>query len=171
MKRGGVGGAKTQTGALFEIENDLKASLIESGFLIAGPEVWHASKLIGLNVPKNSLYSEFLSERGIDHREILSKKLLPDEAFYNVSKKTLYIIEKKYQTVEGSVDEKLQTCAFKLRQYRKLCDPIDVKVSFIYLLNDWFTKERYRDTLDFVVETGCSYYIDKLPLKALGINL
>jgi hypothetical protein len=169
MKKGGVGGAKTQSGAVFEVENDLRQALIDAGFQLDGNDVWHAEKRVGLNVPKNLLYTGFLAERGVDHTKVLSKRLLPDEAFFNIKRKTLFIIEKKYQSVEGSVDEKLQTCSFKLRQYRRLCEPIGVKVTFIYLLNDWFKKDRYRDSLDFIEESGCSFFFDEFPLSILGI--
>ena len=37
-----------------------------------------------------------------------------------IVRETLFIIEVKYQQVEGSVDEKLQTCDFKRKQYLKL---------------------------------------------------
>jgi hypothetical protein len=169
MKKGGIGGASTQTGSVFEGENDLKTSLIEAGFKVKGKDVWHSDELIGFNVPKNALYSEFLHFRGVDHKDILSKRLLPDEAFFNIEKSTLFIIEKKFQNRAGSVDEKLQTCSFKLRQYKRLCSSLRIEVHFIYLLNDWFKKAEYKDTLEYVTESGCQYYFDELPLKVLGL--
>ena len=42
------------------------------------------------------------------------KKLLPDEAFIDVKNKKLFIVEKKFQKCNGSVDEKIRTCLFLL---------------------------------------------------------
>jgi len=55
----------------------------------------------------------------------------------------LHIIEKKWQEVSGSVDEKLQTCGFKIRQYNRLVEGTGLEVKFTYLLNDWFTHPGY----------------------------
>jgi len=42
---------------------------------------------------------------------------LPDDAMLVIIRETLFIIEIKFQQVEGSVDEKLQTCDFKRKQF------------------------------------------------------
>ena len=47
----------------------------------------------------------------------------------------------KYQEVTGSVDEKLQTCDFKKKQYKKLMAPFNIEVEYIYILSPDF--ERY----------------------------
>lgn len=64
---------------------------------------------------------------------VVSKKLLPDEAFINNITRTIYIIEKKFQHRAGSVDEKLQTCDFKLKQYKKLANLVGFDVEYIYI--------------------------------------
>ena len=102
-------------------------------------------------------------------KKYISKKLLPDEAIYVIVNNTLFIIEMKFQKVTGSVDEKLQTCDFKKKQYRKLMAPLNIEVEYIYILNDWFRKPEYKDTLDYVISTGCQYYFHYLPLKKLGL--
>jgi len=48
----------------------------------------------------------------------------------------------KFQKVAGSVDEKLQTCGFKKRQYTELLKPLDINVEYIYILNDWFQQDQ-----------------------------
>jgi hypothetical protein len=53
-------------------------------------------------------------------------------------------IEVKYQQVAGSVDEKLQTCDFKLKQYLKLVASLGIKVEYVYVLNNWFKKPNTR---------------------------
>lgn len=47
----------------------------------------------GVDVSKYKLY-QYLQEHNIDWRDILSKKLLPDEAYYNEETKELTIYEK-----------------------------------------------------------------------------
>ena len=82
---------------------------------------------------------------------------------------TLFVVELKFQEVAGSVDEKLQTCHFKLRQYRKLLNGTDVKVEYLYVLNGWFKKPEYVDVLEYIKEVGCHYFFEELPLKFLGL--
>lgn len=82
---------------------------------------------------------------------------------------TLFVIEMKYQEVTGSVDEKLQTCDFKKKQYKKLMAPLNVEVEYIYILSDWFRKPEYKDVLDYVISVGCQYYFQYLPLQKLGL--
>lgn len=59
----------------------------------------------GINLTKHNLY-RYLKEKNIEYKDIISKKLLPDEAYYNEEEKILYIYEKKYQQTAGSADEK-----------------------------------------------------------------
>ena len=75
----------------------------------------------------------------------------------------------KYQEVTGSVDEKLQTCDFKKKQYKKLMAPLNIEVEYIYILSDWFRKLEYKDVLDYVISVGCQYYFQYLPLQKLGL--
>ena len=75
----------------------------------------------------------------------------------------------KYQEVTGSVDEKLQTCDFKKKQYRKLMAPLNVEVEYIYILDNWFRKPEYKDVLDYVISMSCQYYFQYLPLQKLGL--
>jgi hypothetical protein len=100
---------------------------------------------------------------------VISKKLLPDEAFVNNITRTIYIIEKKFQHRSGSVDEKLQTCDFKLRQYKKLANLVGFDAKYIYLLNDWFMQDQYIDVLHYVKQVGCQYFFNEVPLSNLGI--
>ena len=83
--------------------------------------------------------------------------------------KTLFIVETKFQTVAGSVDEKLQTCDFKLRQYKKMFEPIGLNVKYVYVLNDWFKKKEYADVLAYIKSVDCDYFFNELPLSYLGL--
>jgi len=62
----------------------------------------------------------------------------PDECFINLDNKTMFIIEKKFQKVGGSVCEKVQTTDFKLWQYGRTFP--EYKIVYIYCLSDWFKK-------------------------------
>ena len=100
---------------------------------------------------------------------IISKKLLPDEAILILTGKTLFIIEIKFQEVAGSVDEKLQTCDFKNKQYNKLLVPLGISAKYVYILSDWFKKDAYKDVLKYVNSVGCYYFFYELPLDFLGL--
>ena len=80
-----------------------------------------------------------------------------------------FIIEKKYQARAGSVDEKLQTCDFKKKQYIKLFAPLNIKVEYYYVLNEWFDKPQYRDVFDYIQSVGCKYFIVELPFNELNL--
>ncbi|MDR3116299.1 MAG: hypothetical protein LBT91_00445 [Bifidobacteriaceae bacterium] len=131
--------------------------------------VQYKNKEIGKIYQKHAFYHEFLPQFGIEHKTILSKRLFPDSSLYIPGNKEIIIIEVKSQNREGSVDEKLQTCAFKLRQYKKLLKQVNIKVRYIYILNEWFRKSKYRDTLNYVHEAGCDYYFNSIPLSILGL--
>ena len=65
----------------------------------------------------------------------------------------MFILEVKTQNVAGSVDEKLQTCDFKKKQYQKLLSQLNMEVQYIYILDDWFKKPQYKEkrgNLNFV---------------------
>jgi hypothetical protein len=173
MKEGGVGGANTKTGLAFEVKTDLEAFLNSqlgyttiknskySDILFMGDHVGSIFKQYGLY--------DYLSEQGVDWKEVVSSRLLPDDAIYVITNNTAYIIEKKTQSGGGSVDEKLQTCDFKKKQYMKLFSRINVEVKYMYLLDRWFDKPRYRDVFDYIHSVGCEFYFDYLPLNRLGL--
>jgi len=169
MIPGGKGGARTQTGLHFERRSDLMAALVTiPGFSLSGHDIFKNGEVVARNCKKNALYV-FLKEAGVDWASILSKKLLPDEAIYVPSQKKLFIVELKFQQVAGSVDEKLQTCDFKKKQYQRLMDPLKIEVEYIYILNDWFFKKEYRDVLNYIEAVGCKHYFNILPLEELGL--
>jgi hypothetical protein len=173
MIKDGKGGANTTASGLsFEEKVELTDTLLAKGFLLGasliGKALHDGSGVRGLLFKKGDLY-KFLRRERVDYRQILSKKLLPDNVFLNYGNKTAYIIEVKYQVTAGSVDEKLQTCDYKRRQYQKLFTPAGYKVEFAYVLNNWFKKEEYRDTLNYVEEIGCRYFIREIDVGFLGL--
>ena len=156
MKQGGVGGSKTVTGLNFERKVDFQQLLSKiPGYKIknipnkAGQGVFFQETLVARCFKKNDFY-KFLTESGVVWEKLLSKKLLPDDALLVIVRDTLFIIEVKYQQVAGSVDEKLQTCDFKRKQYLKLVLSLGLKVEYVYVLNDWFKAPAYKDVLDYI---------------------
>ena len=136
MIRGGVGGAKTLTGLRFESRADLKEVIKNiPGYTITGNEVFFLGSKVAELYKKNALYKNLLVPLGVNYSTIISKKLLPDDAIYISNGKELFIVEIKFQAVSGSVDEKLQTCDFKNKQYRKLFGPLGISVKYVYVLN------------------------------------
>jgi hypothetical protein len=174
MKKDGIGGANTLTGLAFEGKTDLETFLTshsgysstrnDNGFI----EVFYNEKSVAYIFKKHDLY-RFLDFRKVDWRAIISKKLLPDDSIYVIANKALYIVECKFQQVAGSVDEKLQTCDFKKKQYKKLLARLNIDVEYIYLLSDWFKKPEYRDVLGYIVSVDCSYYFEYIPLNKFDL--
>lgn len=169
MKAKGTGGGNTITGLNFEKERDILEILKKANdYSVRGNVIYFRGKEVARSYRKHGLY-RLLSERKVDWRKLVSKRLFPDEALYVIVNNTLFIIEMKFQKVAGSVDEKLQTCDFKKKQYKKLMAPLNIEVEYIYILNDWFKKPAYKDTLDYVISVGCRYYFNYLPLQKLGL--
>lgn len=169
MKKDGVGGANTRTGILFEGRVDLLIKLAElPNYKVDGSRILYKGEEIARSFRKNSLYV-FLKEQGIDYKNYISKRLLPDDAIYVIKDNTVNIIEAKFQIVAGSVDEKLQTCDFKKKQYQKLFSSLNYEVEYIYILSDWFRKQEYRDVRDYITSVGCRFYFEYLPLHEIGL--
>lgn len=175
MIESGKGGANTKTGLIFEKRVDLISLFKEiEGYSIketrnkAGSQIYYQGKEIARCFKKYEFY-RFLDEYGIDWRQYLSKQLLPDNGLFVIVRDTLFIIEIKFQKVAGSVDEKLQTCDFKRKQYSKLVQSLNWKVEYVYVLNNWFKQQQYKDTLDYINSMNCHYLFNKIPLKWLGL--
>lgn len=171
MIQGGIGGGNTKTGLIYEAKVDLETFLNnQSGYTVKDMDIFFNKELVGNIFKKHDLY-RFLANKGIDWRKHLSKKLLPDNCIYVIINNTINIIEIKHQKVRGSVDEKLQTCDFKRKQYIKLSSELNRKVEYIYILSDWFRQDSYKDTRDYIISVGCSYYYNYIPLHELGLPI
>jgi hypothetical protein len=175
MRKDGFGGANTKTGLVFEERVDL-VSLLTSidGYEAhtkegtAGIWILHRGREVARAFKKHAFYS-FLSEHGVDWRTVLSKRLLPDDTLLVIVRETLFVIEVKFQSTSGSVDEKLQTCDFKKKRYQQLVKPLGLKVEYVYVLNDWFKASVYRDTLEYIESVNCHYQFNSIPLAWLGL--
>ena len=135
---------------------------------VAGTDIVFDGCVVARCYKKHEFY-KYLESEGIDWRQLISKKLLPDDAIHVILRETLFILEVKYQEVQGSVDEKLQTCDFKRKQYVKLVSSLELKVEYVYVLNDWFRKPVYKDVLEYINSVNCHYKFNDLPLAWLGL--
>jgi len=175
MKKGGKGGSLTQSGIAFENTADFLSALqsipgyeILKSTGLAGTDIYYEKQKVARFFKKNEFY-DYLQEEGIDWKRILSKRLIPDQTLLVIIRDTLCVIEVKFQQVSGSVDEKLQTCDFKRKQYIKLVQPLGLRVEYIYVLNDWFKKPEYKDTLDYIISVNCFYHFNTIPLRWFGL--
>ncbi len=169
MKKHGKGGGNTISGLKFEENGSLyKLFLRDSNYSINRDNIYYKGEVVAHILSKHILY-RYLKEKGINYKNIISKKLIPDEAIYVTESNTLFIIEMKSQETNGSVDEKLQTCDFKRQQYIRLVQPLDMRVKYSYVLSNWFRKDQYKDVLKYILSTGCNYHFEQFPLQELGL--
>ena len=186
MVKNGKGGGNTKTGLIFEGKTDLGAFLsTQKGYEIRtitenvsynGTKqkvcvrtVFFNNEKVAELYKKNDIYTSLLKKLNINWEMYISKKLLPDDSIFVIIKNTVYIIECKHQQVGGSVDEKLQTCDFKKKEYKKLFSKANIDVEYIYLLDDWFRNPKYKDVLDYIHSVGCDYYFEYIPLYRFGM--
>ncbi len=169
MIKHGKGGGNTRTGLIFEGKTDLATFLNnQSGYCVKEDIVSYNGEEVARIFKKHAFY-RYLNEIGVEWEKIISKKLLPDDSIYVIINNTLFIIECKFQQVNGSVDEKLQTCDFKKKQYQKLMSQANIEVEYIYLLSEWFKNPKYKDVLDYIISVRCQYYFEYIPLSKLGL--
>ena len=175
MKKDRKGGTHTLTGLNFEDRVDLENVFQQlPGYAISETkkdchDVLYKNCKVAMLFKKHGFYS-YLKSKEINWKAIISRKLLPDSALLVIDSETLFIIEVKFQEVPGSVDEKLQTCDFKRKQYQKLTKSLHLKkVEYVYVLNDWFMQPRYKDTFNYIHSVKCHYKFNELPLAWLGL--
>lgn len=171
MKKGWSGGGNTKTWLFFEEKVDFLTLIgqVSSYSVVNHNEVFYSGQKVAEAYKKHEFYKKFLIPRWIDGRKILSALLLPDNAIYVLVNNKLFIVEVKNQWGGWSVDEKLQTCDFKKKQYEKLMRWTGVQVEFCYILNMWWMQERYRDVFNYIQAVGCKYFFEELPLEYLGL--
>ena len=165
------GGARTnEFGLKFEQDTSLKEALRAVGYTVSDGHVQDQDgNLVAISAKKHKLYKRLLKPRKINWKDYISKQLLPDEALYVPSANTLFIIEKKFQHKAGSVDEKLQTCDFKKKQYQKLVSKLGWEVEYLYDCNDWFKRAEYKDVHSYIKSVGCHIFFNAIPLDFLEL--
>ncbi|WP_425381618.1 hypothetical protein [Spiroplasma endosymbiont of Polydrusus pterygomalis] len=184
MVKKGIGGANTKTGLAFEGEKELCSFFkkqenyeIKNMFGVHNKnkndafEVLYKGKHVANIFKKHAIYVYLKKYHNLDWNLFLTKKLLPDDSIFVYKNNTFFIIEIKTQNVVGSVDEKLQTCDFKRKQWQKLLSILNCKVEYWYLLSEWFKKPEYKDTLNYIINSNCRYFFEYIPLKELNLPL
>lgn len=152
----GTGGANTQSGKCFEIQTDLKSNLINLGI--------NVSDVIFCNQRD---FPKMMKAAGYNMKEIFGKEFWPDEAFiYN---NHLYVIEKKYQSGNGSVDEKIQTGPYKKNIYDECARLLNLNGnSYMYLLSDYFNINKYtKHQIPYLLANGIEVYFENIPVEKL----
>jgi hypothetical protein len=170
MIAGGVGGANTMSGAYFEQiargeapgipvhKTNLRFHFEEKTDKLYALSQIH-SKNTGLptsEIPKDKMERA----KKFEGKYLLTKALEPDEAYIDYETSTLTIFEKKFQNGGGSVDEKIQTCGFKMHQYQRIAKELGIEnVYFIYILSEYFKDPYYSDALDYIKSIpNCDYF-------------
>lgn len=149
----GAGGANTnKNGLKFEEVADLKdryESIIRRKI---GSEVkFKGYSRTFIEVSKSALhkYMEKIGEKNMTLKPAAGCKK-PDEAYIDLERKNIFIIEKKFQQISGSADEKLQTGCFKQLHYKELFP--NFKIYYMYCLSDWFKREE--SALKYLKDNG-----------------
>lgn len=166
------GGARTnRNGLRFEQETSLEEALLNAGYRVTDRKIVvdRSGNCLGVIAQKHKFYKNILEPEGINWRNYISKQLLPDDVLLNFTNNTVYIIEKKFQNGGGSVDEKLQTCDFKKKQYQRLLRDTDYDVEYIYVCNDFFDKPKYNDVYEYIDSVGCYIFFNEIPLDFLNL--
>ena len=71
----------------------------------------------------------------------------PDECFIDPDRNIIFILEKKFQGVDGSVDDKIQTGVFKRWFYQQQYPKYEIR--YAYVLNDWFKSPKYTPEMEY----------------------
>lgn len=170
MIKGGKGGNRTQSGLRFESRTNLRTVFKQvEKYTLREWKIYLGDQPVAEIFTKKRLYSQLLEKYSIRWESIISKQLIPDDALLVYGTNTLFIVEQKYQNCTGSVDEKLQTCDFKCKQYKKLLAQMGKKVTYVYVLNDWFKDPQYKDVLAYIHSVGCHYFFNEIPLSFFGL--
>jgi hypothetical protein len=146
----GAGGCNTnRNGLSYETKTDLSTEYkVENYNCNQCPEIrFFNNDKIYKRVLKSHIFSCI---EGIDKSVISAHGCKnPDECYIDVVSRIIFIIEKKFQQVSGSVCEKIQTGHFKLYQYGKTFPRY--KIVYIYCLSDWF-KDNCKAELEYLKE-------------------
>lgn len=109
--------------------------------------IGYENELINANKSMLHKYMENLGEKHPSLQSAAGCKE-PDEAYIDLARKYIFVIEKKFQQTPGSVDEKIQTAAFKKYHYSNLFP--NFKIHYIYCLSDWFKRDEYKSVLEYL---------------------
>lgn len=153
----GAGGANTnKNGLSYEEYTDLKSKYKSCNF-IKKDSIYevvfegYERKFIKANKSTLHKYMKKMGQFNLSVTPVAGCKA-PDEAYIDNERNIVFIIEKKFQQTSGSVDEKIQTGYFKKMHYEELF--LNFKIYYIYCLSDWFKKEEYKSTRNYLKKNG-----------------
>lgn len=151
--------------------NNIKKILhFPSGYSVTNNSVYFLRGKIAEIYRRNELYTKLLNFNHRNDSRVISYGITPKMAIFVPKEKTIFVIENRLQKTAYYVYRKLQACDFKNKQYKKLFGPLGIIVKYVYILNDWFEKDEYRDVLAYVKSVGCYYFFNELPLDFLGLS-
>ena len=134
----GAGGAKTnENGLSYEEKTDLKdrynvvKPINKNINIVKFPE--SSKEYI---VTKQNGFNKYLSTKIRSDIKPVHGAKRPDEVFIDEDNKVLFILEKKFQQVNGSKCECIQTYLLKIRNYKRRIP--NYKIVYIYCLSEWF---------------------------------
>lgn len=165
MITNGAFGEHTLTGNRFEKNTQLADIFKQNGYTFSdqGEVFDHTTPLHIFYVPKQKFYS-FFGLHIHQVRDKMGQALEVDEIVVNQNTKTIYFLEKKYQEKTGSTDEKIQTGPYKrfyFQQFLQKFQLSDYHIEYAYLLNNWFTHERYQSVFNYLASQHIDCFIDK----------
>lgn len=181
IKNGKGGSITTKNGGEFEKKLTLYDLFIKNGYqleliktkkfksTVAAYKVLDKGVMIGFLTRDKRMYKDVNLFLGANIEGIISKELKPDEAFIDTINRKVYILEKKFQSTDGSTDEKLETCDFKKKQYEKLFVPLGYTVEFMFVCCDFFKDEKYTDVVKYIKSVGCQICFSKIPFESFGL--
>ncbi|TPR18472.1 hypothetical protein DY138_05150 [Apilactobacillus timberlakei] len=203
MIKDGIGGANTNANGLkFENKTDLATSIASflSDKYILKPHIFkhkdklvvkskslvydvyriRDNKLIGIITKQNQFYNILSEHYGVDN--VNHKRWKPDEVFFNFENNTVFIVEKKWQSSTGSVDEKIFGFVNKRRLYQNNFNQLSKEpkptVEFSALFNsDWWlnggtdhnNEKSYQDYFDNLRIDGIKIFFDKYDYWWFGL--
>lgn len=196
MKKGGTGGANTNANGLsFENKTDLataiktdlssKYKLTEKKFAKKSTAKAYTvtrlsdNKDIGIITQKNRFYDVMKAYYDLDNANY--KKWLPDEVFFNFEINTVFIVEKKWQSGQGSVDEKILSFGSKRHLYQNNFNQLENEpkplVEFCALFNSsWWldgnegsNAKRYQDSFDILRMDGIKIFFNTYDYRRFGL--
>jgi hypothetical protein len=136
----GAGGKQTNlNGKQWEADTCNVSKLIENGFVrTSGYLIKKYESHECIYLTQGELKRYFRNNHGIEmHRN-------PDEAYLikkNDGSLVLKVLEKKFQNVEGSVIDKLQTYMVMIQEYKRVLKTLNVSISYAYCLSPFLKKK------------------------------
>ena len=81
----------------------------------------------------------------------------------------IHFVEESDRPREAVLMDELES-TFKKKEYEKLFKPLNIKVHYIYIFNNWFKHQQYKDVLEYIHSVDCEYYFNEIPFESLGLE-